>query len=780
MTPEAYRILRERDRAFADLYHVLPVAEPGEGENLHIQVSVMRRLEERHRCKFDLAVLPAALDLQRRYVRGVAFPGKAAAFLGRLAVKYAGKAVTRAHVLEEFHARSGLAVSFLDQRTKLDRQEVCDALSAQVVGQLEAVDAAADVVSLAKARLNDPGRPLASFLFLGPTGVGKTQAAKALAAYLFGDADRLVRFDMNEYVEPGSAARLVGTFANPEGFLTSAVSRRPFAVVLLDEIEKAHPDVFDLLLQVLGEGRLTDALGRLVDFGNTILVLTSNLGVREAESRLGFRAEDGAQRAAYVQAAERFFRPEFFNRLDRVVPFRRLGRDEVRQIARGLIQDVFQREGLLRRKCLLRVEEAALDRVVEVGHDPMLGARALKRAVENHLTRPVADRLAAGLPDTLTVVTLFPGGKLLEVSVEGLEEVPRLPAPAVNLADPPGVLERVEAFLRRTEEEFARLRPTGLLGPRDVGPGRYRYFAVREQADRLSDECRALREQWEEARRAAAGPPSFPLPQGGRNANQRRTAGRRRSWRNLTDKPVLREAALAEDVRAYFQDLAEAALPVGERIEARLTELVQEAALLRTVAEACQGTDPEEVVLFFHPARDGPRNHAGPLAETYRRAFQGLGLEAALWPRPSSPASPEKAPPGAYGVLLKGPHALAVARLEEGTHLVAPAHESLLPLQAVALPVTTTPRDAVAAHLGSRARWLDDLAAARAAVAEDPFRLRPVVRTYQDNGPTVDLRSGLLTKGRPEGEDLRAFVLAALPLPAELAEGGSAVPPSTP
>src|SRR5262249_32722457 len=152
---------------------------------------------------------------------------------------------------------------------------------------------------------------------------------------LFGDPGRLLRFDLNEFGAPGSAVRLVGTFAEPEGLLTGAVRRQPFAVVLLDEVEKAHPEVFDVLLQVLGEGRLTDALGRTVDFGNTLIVLTSNLGVRQAESSLGFGiGRDDRSDEVYRRAAEAFFRPEFFNRLDRIVPFRRLGSNDLRAIAR--------------------------------------------------------------------------------------------------------------------------------------------------------------------------------------------------------------------------------------------------------------------------------------------------------------------------------------------------------------------------------------------------------------------------------------------------------------
>ncbi len=399
MTPEAVRVFRERDRGFADLFHVLPVREPAEADNLRILVHRQRRLEAQHRCRFAIDALPAAIDLQRRYARHVAFPGKAALFLRRLAVKSPDAAVGRDEVLTEFQTQSGLRLAFLDRRAKLERGEVLEALRRQIIGQDAALNVAADVVSIARARLNEPDRPLAALLFLGPTGVGKTQTAKALARYLFGDADRLLRFEMNEFLTPGSAARLVGTFDQPEGLLTAAVRRQPFAVVLLDEIEKAHAEVFDLLLQVLGEGRLTDAHGRLTDFSNAIVILTSNLGVREAAARVGFGGEAGS--AAYIRAAERFFRPEFFNRLDRIVPFERLSRDDVGRIADLLMHDVLQREGLVRRKCVLRVEAAALERIIDQGYDPQLGAgaEAGHRTLPDAAGRPASGRGSAGNDD---------------------------------------------------------------------------------------------------------------------------------------------------------------------------------------------------------------------------------------------------------------------------------------------------------------------------------------------------------------------------------------------
>ncbi len=177
---------------------------------------------------------------------------------------------------------------------------------------------------------------------------------------------------MNEYIDARAASRLNGDCAEPEGLLTAAIRRQPFSVVLLDEIEKAHPAVFDLLLQVLGEGRLTDSLGRTADFANAIIVMTSNLGSREAGAAFGLRPADRSDRDVYVSAVERFFRPEFINRIDRVVPFERLSRDHIKAIANRLIADVFLRDGLVHRRCVLHVEPAAMEAVIEQGYHPEL------------------------------------------------------------------------------------------------------------------------------------------------------------------------------------------------------------------------------------------------------------------------------------------------------------------------------------------------------------------------------------------------------------------------
>jgi ATP-dependent Clp protease ATP-binding subunit ClpA len=590
MTPEAFRVLREHDRGFADLFHLLPVGEPSEEDNLRIVISAARQLEGQHRCRFDIDVLPVVLDLQRRYVRHLSFPGKAALFLRRLAVKYRRAEVMRASALGEFHAQSGLALGLLDGRAKLGRAEVLEALGREVIGQPEALNAAADVIAIAKARLNDPDRPLASLLFLGPTGVGKTQCAKALARYLFAGDDKLLRFDMNEFVSPGSAARLAGTFDNPEGLLTAAVRRQPFAVVLLDEIEKAHPEVFDLLLQVLGEGRLTDALGRTVDFGNTLIVLTSNLGVREAQQVFGFRPGEAHDPSAYAAAAQKFFRPEFFNRLDRIVPFNRLSRADVSRIVRLLIADVLLREGLVRRKCVLRIEAEALERIVDVGFDPVLGARALKRAVERQLTQPVAARLAQGVPETITVIGVYPAGDELAVDVQGLAEVERSPDANPDLSNVPAVLAGVRAALRRIEGQFAHLRPQGEITAASLAGEHQFYFIIQDQLRHLREDLHDLEEARAEAERGEQRLPVLPV--------RPYTRGKVAALAYLPKRAILPEMAAAEDLRLYLEELAAGASPVAGGQEDRLLDLARQTALLQALAEAGGGALEERVAVF--------------------------------------------------------------------------------------------------------------------------------------------------------------------------------------
>uniref|UniRef100_UPI0025883B8B AAA family ATPase n=1 Tax=uncultured Spongiibacter sp. TaxID=870896 RepID=UPI0025883B8B len=283
------------------------------------------------------------------------------------------------------------------ERDKLLRME--EALHQRVIGQDEAVTAIANAIRRSRAGLADPRRPYGSFLFLGPTGVGKTQLSKALAEFLFDREEALVRIDMSEFMEKHSVARLIGAppgYVGYEegGYLTEAVRRRPYSLLLLDEVEKAHPDVFNILLQVLDDGRLTDGQGRTVDFRNTVIVMTSNLGSDVIQEMTRGGSDYPAIRSAVLDVVSGHFRPEFVNRVDELVVFEPLGREQVREIAH--IQLGILNKRLAERELSLVLSDAVMDRLADVGFDPVFGARPLKRAIQQQLENPLAQRLLQG------------------------------------------------------------------------------------------------------------------------------------------------------------------------------------------------------------------------------------------------------------------------------------------------------------------------------------------------------------------------------------------------
>ncbi len=293
---------------------------------------------------------------------------------------------------------TGIPVSKMleGERDKLLRME--EELGKRVVGQTEAVKAVSDAIRRSRAGLSDPNRPNGSFLFLGPTGVGKTELTKALAAFLFDTDDAMVRIDMSEFMEKHSVARLIGAppgYVGYEegGYLTEAVRRKPYSVILLDEVEKAHPDVFNVLLQVLDDGRLTDGQGRTVDFRNTVIVMTSNLGSQLIQEMAG-EENYAAMKNAVMDIVGQHFRPEFINRVDEVVVFHPLGREQIRSIA--TIQVAYLRTRLQDRDMDITFTDAALDKLGEAGFDPVYGARPLKRSIQHLLENPLAQQILTG------------------------------------------------------------------------------------------------------------------------------------------------------------------------------------------------------------------------------------------------------------------------------------------------------------------------------------------------------------------------------------------------
>jgi ATP-dependent Clp protease ATP-binding subunit ClpC len=344
------------------------------------------------------------VDLAERYLPYAAFPGKAVRLYQDLRAAHesdslgSNEPVTlgKRDLYQVFSIATGVPEFLLRDDATLRVEDVAAALRRHVIGQEEAIKRLSETIGVVKAGLAPSGKPLATFLFIGPTGVGKTELSRALAAYLFGSPDRMVRFDMSEFMTPDAAERLIRGSESADGLLTRRVREQPFCVLLLDEIEKAHPAVFDLLLQVCGEGRLTDARGRTAYFHNAILIMTSNLGATERRTPAGFTSGPTADMAHYQRLVQVSFRQEFVNRIDRIVPFRPLSRGEVLEVTRLGVTRLAQRAGLGDTGSTLAASEAALGRLAEDGYSVLFGARAQRRHLDEHLAGPLA-RLCAGL-----------------------------------------------------------------------------------------------------------------------------------------------------------------------------------------------------------------------------------------------------------------------------------------------------------------------------------------------------------------------------------------------
>jgi ATP-dependent Clp protease ATP-binding subunit ClpA len=759
ITREAWQVLRERDRAFADFFHVIPVAETTEAETLHVLTSVTRLLEDSLGGEFSLAVVPLVFDLFRRFGGDAAFPGKAAGFLKRLAVRSGRGKVDACAVLSRFQEQTGLHPAFLGASSGMTRPEILARLREQVVGQDHALDAFADVLVKLKARLNDPRRPLGTFLLLGPTGVGKTQAAKALAKFLFGQDERLVRFDLNEYVDAAAAARLTGTPRQPEGLLTGAIRRQPFSVLLFDEIEKAAPEVFDLLLAVLDEGRLTDALGRVADFTHAIIVLTSNLGAREARSRLGFGAAAGDDLdEVFVGAAEKFFRPEFFNRLDRIIPFRALAPAQLAGIAQRLVHAVFAREGLRRRDCLVEVFPSALTQLVKLGYQPQLGARALKRVVERELAQPLARQLAAAPPGTPTLATFAAHDGQFHLRVEPLRMAPQTVSWATEIEKPgpeeehrPWVAELAadaQVFLDRIGEALERSAPDSIIVMGRLSPEQERYAAHRGQWLKVERLAKATSHSIQPAARGTE-MVSPPKPRA-------LSVKLRRNWSSGSSGFGRKRANVAMRVELHEMRNQE-----PEAFAASLPTLLREAVWLEALL--AQPADEQPIALVFRALSELDQDALACVTRLYRQGIASLLGEADR----SAGAVREQDLPPLGSQQIPAP-ATAIWCQEGPLRRVLPAGESCI---LVRRADGTLGGILVSLRLAHSAQELRALLAQESEPADGgavSASLGPVIHSLAASHELTDFRSGLVVPANPSPDQARAFLLSALPLPAEL------------
>lgn len=430
-TLDEYKRHIERDAALERRFQPVMVGEPTKEQAIEILRGLKATYEDFHQVKYDQKAIEAAVNLSSRYINDRFLPDKAIDLLdeagSRTHLRYSLQSKSPAEVREEsplinpeslipvvdaeeiaqiVAAWTGIPVTQLTETESESLLNLEYQLHERIIGQQEAVNAVSRAIRRARVNLKNPNRPIASFIFAGPTGVGKTELTKALAKLLFGSESSMIRLDMSEFMESHTVSKLIGAPPgyigyNEGGQLTEAVRRQPYRVVLFDEIEKAHPDVFNLLLQLLEDGHLTDSQGRRVDFKNTLIIMTSNIGSKVIEkggNSLGFEIADDFAQSRYQQISNRvteelkqYFRPEFLNRLDEIIVFRQLTREEVTQIADILIADLAKQ--LTEKGISVEVTAAFKDLVINEGYDPSYGARPLRRA----LTRRLEDSLAVAM-----------------------------------------------------------------------------------------------------------------------------------------------------------------------------------------------------------------------------------------------------------------------------------------------------------------------------------------------------------------------------------------------
>ncbi len=410
-TTDEYRKFIEADPALERRFQPILVNEPSEEDTLAILKGLQERYEKHHGVKFTDKALLAAVKLSVRYLPDRNLPDKAIDLIDESAAKVKMRSVSIADsdtlaievtedvVAEVISLWTGIPVSKLTSEEKERLLNMEEYLTKRVIGQSEAIKIVSQTIRMVRMGLGNPSRPSGIFLFLGPTGVGKTELAKTLADFLFGSEKEMVRLDMSEFMEKHTISRLIGSPPGyvgheEEGQLTKAVRTKPYSVVLLDEIEKAHPEVFDLFLQVFDDGRLTDSKGRTVNFTNSMIILTSNIGtskVDEEGNTILIDTNNPATREGIFQALRKSFRPEFLNRIDEIIIFNPLGKDSLTQIITLSVAEILKR--VQNKGIAIQFEESAFELFLKMGYNPAYGARPLKRAIQTYLSKPLAEKM---------------------------------------------------------------------------------------------------------------------------------------------------------------------------------------------------------------------------------------------------------------------------------------------------------------------------------------------------------------------------------------------------
>ena len=520
-TPEQLSIIEQREPQLLSALTVMRIERPDEALQKKIFGSAMEYLlthlgRQQGNVLSSDDGLDAIYRLHHRYATYSANPGRPLQFMQRLVEDASSEAekneiaeIDAGFVSRAFSAQTGLPEFLLDREQSLNLQEIDDWFSRRVIGQPVPVETVVDLVATVKAGLSPIGKPIASLMFIGPTGVGKTEMAKSLAEFMFSSQRRLLRFDMSEFGDSLSVQRLIGGTGEKEGLLTGKIKQHPFSVVLFDEFEKAHPAFMDLLLQVLGEGRLTDGLGRTTDFSTTIVVITSNLGAEQFKPvSFGFsdpneqpEVSDRRYEDHFVQQVRQRLRPELFNRIDRIVPFRPLQLDTVKQIVRREIDKLKRREGIWHRGVEVEISDETCDALASSSLDLRYGARPIQRLLHDKVTIPLSEKLASFSQQqrVRVKVELDADDQRVRIQAKGIEAKQPSSRALVTLVQETQALRRKshrlsagDATLRLQNEMYQRMQAADRNGRRIKKLQRKDHLKNASEIDRLESENRKL------------------------------------------------------------------------------------------------------------------------------------------------------------------------------------------------------------------------------------------------------------------------------------------------
>ncbi|MFK7809451.1 MAG: AAA family ATPase [Saprospiraceae bacterium] len=427
-TPEELAKIELRSPMYLSYFTVMKIQTPTKGlEKMIQQKFESKNIAGSNSVKLARTAISEVLRLNQRFSPYSGLPGKPIRFLESILMNYNNTitnkpvVINRKEVIRQFSEESGLPLFIIDPDIRMDVPAIKSKFNSNVYGQERAVDVVVDKLASVKTALTRAGKPISSFLFVGPTGVGKTELAKVLSQFMFGNRNRMVRFDMSEFSGPFAVTRLIGGPDGSDGQLTSAIRQNPFSVLLFDEIEKAHSSVYDLFLQILGDGRLTDQLGKVVNFCSSIIVLTSNIGASNAQgNRISWKPEMETEQIIqfYETAVQKFFRPELYNRIDQVIPFAPLDKDTMRFVVEREMGLLKKLEGIRHKKMNFQIDDSVLDYFAEVGFHPKYGARYLQRTIRDKLTAPLAAALNSFDNEDRLIVNIKMNDGVLSIQTE--------------------------------------------------------------------------------------------------------------------------------------------------------------------------------------------------------------------------------------------------------------------------------------------------------------------------------------------------------------------------